>query len=134
MKMLKLMQINALTSYHDGSIYSDLFKDVYGSRPCDANFESVESFYEDMEFLSKQWSKHQDDEVMQQEENWTDFVYRVEDTMEIVKNCDRKGAIAIIADAEGETERVAWYGYERLEYLFTLKYGSIQKWLDEEVE
>ena len=38
--MLTLRDINAATNSRDGDIYSDLYKDVYGSRPRHAEFAS----------------------------------------------------------------------------------------------
>ena len=49
--MLTLSDINELTNSKDGDIYSDLHKDVYGSRPRYAQFESIEEFDKDFEFL-----------------------------------------------------------------------------------
>lgn len=128
--MLTLMQIDALTSSHDGSVYSDLYKEVWGSRPYNAEFASLEAFDEEMTYLSDKLDMMLAAEDLREKQNFVTFVARVEDTMKIVTNIDRKQAIAIIADAESLTEKVAWYGYESLEYLFDLKYGSIRKWLE----
>ena len=55
-EMLTLSDINLLTDSHDGDIYSDLYKDVYGCRPRYAQFVSVEEFDQDYEFLCKKLS------------------------------------------------------------------------------
>ena len=49
--MLTLSDINTLTNSKDGDIYSDLYKDVYGSRPRYAQFRDLEEFQDDYDFL-----------------------------------------------------------------------------------
>ena len=44
--MLTLRDINAATGSKDASIYSDLYKEVYGCRPYNPKFESVEAYAE----------------------------------------------------------------------------------------
>ena len=131
-KMLTLSDINTLTNSHDGNIYSDLYKDVYGSRPRYAQFVSIEEFAEDFEFLVNRLNELVEREAIVQQENFADFVTRVEETMQIVQDCTRERAIEIIADAHGiSAEEFDFYGLEALEYKFNLKYGSIAKWVSE---
>lgn len=130
--MFTLSNINALTNSHDGDIYSDLYKDVYGSRPRYAQFESIEEFDKDFEFLVNRLNEQNEREAIEQQENFVGFVARVEETMQIVQNCTRERAIQIIADAHGiSAEEFNFYGLEALEYKFNLKYGSIAKWVSE---
>ena len=130
--MLTLMDINTLTNSHDGDIYSDLYKDVYGCRPRYAQFESIEEFDADYEFLVKKLNEQIGDEKIRHERNFADFVCRVDGVMQMVQGCDRERAIKIICEAEGiSDEEFDFYGLESLEYKFDLKYGSIAKWLSE---
>lgn len=130
--MLTLSDINTLTNSHDGNIYSDLYKDVYGSRPRYAQFESIEEFDNDFEFLVNRLNEQNEREAIAQQENFSDFVTRIEETMQIVQGCTRERAIEIIADAHGiSAEEFDFYGLEALEYKFNLKYGSIAKWVSE---
>ena len=130
--MFTLSNINALTNSHDGDIYSDLYKDVYGSRPRYAQFESIEEFDKDFEFLVNRLNEQNEREAIEQQENFVGFAGRVEETMQIVQNCTRERAIQIIADAHGiSAEEFNFYGLEALEYKFNLKYGSIAKWVSE---
>ena len=130
--MLTLRDINAATNSRDGDIYSDLYKDVYGSRPRYAQFESIEEFDKDFEFLVNRLNEQNEREAIEQQENFVGFVARVEETMQIVQNCTRERAIQIIADAHGiSAEEFNFYGLEALEYKFNLKYGSIAKWVSE---
>ena len=130
--MLTLSDINTQTNSHDGDIYSDLYKDVYGSRPRYAQFESIEEFDKDFEFLVNRLNEQNEREAIEQQENFVGFVARVEETMQIVQNCTRERAIQIIADAHGiSAEEFNFYGLEALEYKFNLKYGSIAKWVSE---
>lgn len=124
--MLTLRDINTLTKSHDGNIYSDLYKDVYGSRPRYAEFASIEEFDADFEYLVKKLDKQLEEEKSQQVINRERFEERVKETMELVIGTDRARAIEIIADAEGELESMEFYGYERLEYCFDLGYGYIK--------
>ena len=130
--MFTLSNINALTNSHDGDIYSDLYKDVYGSRPRYAQFESIEEFDKDFEFLVNRLNEQNEREAIEQQENFVSFVARVEETMQIVQNCTRERAIQIIAEAEGISEQeFDFYGLEILEHELNLKYGSIIRWLSE---
>ena len=130
--MFTLSNINALTNSHDGDIYSDLYKDVYGSRPRYAQFESIEEFDKDFEFLVNRLNEQNERVAIEQQEHFVGFVARVEETMQIVQNCTRERAIQIIADAHGiSAEEFNFYGLEALEYKFNLKYGSIAKWVSE---
>jgi hypothetical protein len=128
--MLTLSDINAVTNSNDGDIYSDLYKDVYGCRPRYERFESVEEFDSNFKFLVGQLNRQQDEKSVRQARNFAEFVARVDVTMHLVENIDRVRAIEIIAEAEDELEAFKWYGYERLEWHFNLKYGSIKQWLE----
>ena len=130
--MLTLSDIDTLTKSRDGSIYSDLYKDVYGSRPRGATFASVEEFDNDFTRLSKRLDEQLDEEKIRQERNFAEFVCRVDGIMGLVKNCfDNAAAVAIICEAEGiDDEEMRFYGWESLEYRLDLKFGSIKKWLE----
>lgn len=130
--MLTLSDINALTKSHDGDIYSDLYKDVYGSRPRYAKFESIEEFDEDYEFLVKRLNEKMEQEREEQIVNFAYFETHVEEVQEIMNNCTRERAIEAIAEANGiDEEEFKFYGLESLEYKFGLKFGSIAQWLSE---
>lgn len=124
--MLTLADINRETNSHDGEIYSDCYKDVHGFRPRYARFESIEDFDASYEQLVKQLSEQIDEDQVRKAANLEKFFIRVADTMDLC-NCDQVRAIEIIADAEGEAEALKFYGYERLEWCFDLKYGSIKQ-------
>ena len=128
--MLTLRDINTATNSKDGSIYSDLYKEVYGCRPYNPTFESVEAFDADFEALSRLLDKEIESEAEYQQIYFDKFVARVEETMQIVQGTTRERAIEIIADADGELEELKFYGYERLEWSYDLKYGSIKQWLE----
>ena len=131
--MLTLRDINELTKSHDGDIYSDLYKDVYGSRPRYAQFASMEEFDTDFEALVNMLNKQMDEEAKQQLINRERFEQRINDTMALVQGVDRVRAIEIIADAEGELESMEFYGYERLEWCFDLGFGYIKTTMQEAV-
>ncbi len=132
-KMLSLTDINAATNSYDGDVYSDLYKDVYGIRPRTAAFKSVEEFDADFKLLISQLNEQQAEEEIRQAANLEKFASRVRETMELC-NCDAERAVEIIADAEGELDSYQWYGYERLEWHFNLKYGSIKTLMKENVQ
>lgn len=130
--MLTLSDINRLTNSHDGDIYSDLYKDVYGGRPRGTTFESIEEFDKDFDFLSKCLDRMIEDETAEKQIRWINFLDRVISTRELVSNCDTERAVYIIADAEGiNREELNFYGWESLEYKLGLKYGSIKPFLEE---
>ena len=130
--MLNLSDINALTNSHDGDIYSDLFKDVCGFRPRGgfAQFESIEEFGADFKRLVEQLAFQNREDAIRQEKNFRVFVSRIEKIQELIPGTSVEHAIEILADAEDELEDLNFYGYERLEYCFDLKFGSIMKWLE----
>jgi hypothetical protein len=130
--MLTLSDINVLTNSKDGDIYSDLYKDVYGSRPRYAQFRDLEEFHDDYDFLCNKLDEQIEQQQVEQARNFDEFVARVEETMQIVEGATRERAIEIIADAEGISEdEFDFYGLEILEYRFELKFGSISRWLSE---
>jgi len=130
--MLTLSDINTLTNSKDGDIYSDLYKDVYGSRPRYAQFRDLEEFQDDYDFLCNKLDEQLEQLHVEQTRNFDEFVARVEETMQIVEGATRERAIEIIADAEGISEgEFDFYGLEILEYRFELKFGSISRWLSE---
>jgi len=128
--MLTLSDINTATNSRDGDIYSDLYKDVHGFRPRYARFESTEEFDADFERLVKQLAVQETEEAEINARNFTKFIARIDETMQLVQGTDRVRAIEIIADADGELEDMKFYGYERLEWAYNLKYGSIKQWLE----
>lgn len=129
--MLTLADINTATNSRDGDIFSDLFKDVCGFRPRGdlAQFESLEAFDAEFERLVAELNRQQDEDTVRQSANLNKFFERVLETMHLC-NCDRYRAIEIIADAEGELEAFQFYGYERLEWCFDLRFGSIKEALE----
>lgn len=126
--MLTLGQINEVTRSKDGDIYSDLYKDVYGSRPRHAQFASIEEFDKDFEYLVGKLSEQIDEDKIRQDANLEKFKIRVAETMALC-NCDKLRAVEIIAEAEDEADAYKWYGAERLEWCFDLKFGSLKQWL-----
>ncbi len=130
--MLTLRDINTATGSKDACIYSDLYKDVYGCRPYNPTFESVEAFDADFEELSRLLEKEIESEAEYQQIYFDKFVARVQETMEIVQGATRERAIEIIAEAEGiRAAEFDFYGLEILEHELNLKFGSISKWLSE---
>jgi hypothetical protein len=130
--MLTLRDIDAATGSKDACIYSDLYKEVYGCRPYNPTFESVEAFDADFEYLSLKLDKQIAYEQDRQEKAFMQFTARVAATMYLVAGSTRERAIEIIAEAEGISEReFDFYGLEILENELNLKYGSIAKWLSE---
>ena len=129
--MLTLSDINTLTNSKDGDLFSDLFKDVCGFRPRGtlAQFESLDAFDAEYKRLAQELSRQLDEDRVRQAANVDKFFERVSETMQLC-SCDQVRAIEIIADAEGELEELKFYGYERLEWCFDLKYGSIKAALE----
>ena len=128
-KMLTLSDINTATNSRDGDLFSDLHKDVYGFRPRGLTFDSTEDFDAEFERLVGRLSEQLDEDAVRQSANLNKFFERVLETMELC-NCDQYRAIEIIADAEGELDAFQFYGYERLEWVFDLKFGSIKEALE----
>ena len=132
--MITLRDINALTNSKDGCIFSDLYKDVYGSRPgADYRFESIDAFDADMVYLSDKLDRQIAKQAIEQQNNFYEFVCQVDDMQKVMNNCTRERAIEHIAFGEGISKKeFDFYGLEILENELNLKYGSIAKWLSEE--
>lgn len=124
--MLTLSEINTLTNSKDGDMFSDLYKDVHGFRPRYISFASVEEFDARYTELCAELSMQIEEDKVRQAANLEKFAERVRETMELC-NCDQRRAVEIIADAEGELDEYRFYGPERLEWHFDLKYGSIKQ-------
>jgi hypothetical protein len=131
--MITLRDINALTNSKDGCIFSDLYKDVYGSRPgADYRFESIDAFDADMVYLSDKLDRQIAKQAIEQQNNFYEFVCQVDDMQKVMNNCTRERAIEHIAFGEGISKKeFDFYGLEILENELNLKYGSIAKWLSE---
>lgn len=124
--MLSLVDINAATNSKDGDIYSDLYKDVYGSRPRYAQFESVEEFDRDYEFLVNRLNEKMEQEREEQRQAIGQFEIRLNEIMYLVSNTDRVNALRILMDAEGVLEEFEFYGYESLEWRLGLPFGYVK--------
>lgn len=133
--ILTLADINAMfPETKDGSLYSDLYKDVYGSRPRYVTFVSMQEFEEDFAYLNMQAERQISEEKIEQHYNFEAFVARVNETMQIVQGTTHQRAVEIIAEAEGCTaDDLNFYGYEVLEHELGIKYRSIKQWLSEVV-
>lgn len=130
--MLTLRDINAATGSKDACIYSDLYKDVYGSRPYNPTFESVEAFDADFAYLADTLDKQIQQEAIEQQNNFWEFECCVDDMQTVMNGCTRERAIELLAEGEGiSKEEFDHYGLEILEHRLNLKFGSIAKWLSE---
>lgn len=125
--MYTLSDINALTNSDDGSIYSDMFKDIYGGRPRHAMFASVEEFDQALKSLSAEMEREIAREKSAKKLALESFMQLIEDTKAVVIGCDTKRALELIAQAEGYTdEDMMFYGWEILEYNMGIDYGSVE--------
>lgn len=107
--------------------YYELYKDVHGFRPRDFKEMTNQELKDAVEWLCKENDRQMEEDRQRQAKNVETFEQQVKDTMELVSGIDRKRAIEIIAEAEGELEDFQWYGYERLEWSFNLPYGYLKK-------
>jgi hypothetical protein len=93
-------------------------------------FESIEAFDAYYTELCADLSMQIDEDRIRQQANLEKFKERVAETM-LLCNCDKVRAVEIIADAEDEADAYKWYGAERLEWCFDLKFGALKEWLAE---
>ena len=129
-KMLTLMQIDALTSSHDGSTFSDLYKDVYGVRPRNVTFESLEAFDRDFTSLYDMLDEKIAHQQKMQAVDWERFQIRLERVMQ-ANGCAARNAVLVIGVQEGFAEKeLDNYGFEILEDHLGLKYSSILDFLE----
>jgi hypothetical protein len=130
--MLTLSEIARLTTSCDPSIYSDLYKDVYGCRPGNVKFASVEAFDKEFKYLCDELELQLAEDAAREAANFVKFEEYVNDVQNTV-GVDLDRAIRIIGDAEGmDEEDFQFYGYGMLEWKLGLKYGAIKKFLGED--
>lgn len=133
--MLTLSDINAATNSRDGSVFSDLFKDVYGYRPRGnlAQFNSIEEFDAEFDRLSVKLSKQLDEERVQELHNFSKFVATIEEILTSKASSDMsyEDAVLHLVVQLNRVEDVCFYGYEVIEHQLNIPYGSIDKFLEE---
>ena len=98
--MYTLSDINALTNSDDGSIYSDMFKDIYGGRPRHAMFASVEEFDLALKSLSAEMEQKTVSEIMSEmeqdircdiyreifgHESWAEEIFRLRTELHLIR-------------------------------------------------
>lgn len=107
------------------SLYSDLYKDVYGCRPRNVYFPSYEVYLDRYHSLVKELDIVIEQEKKLQQSSIVVFEQMVDKTMALV-GCDRTRAIVIIAQSENITaEELEVYKYGSLEYSYGLPFGYI---------
>jgi hypothetical protein len=133
--MLTLSDINALTASHDGDIFSDLHKDVYGYRPRGVIFDSIEDFDATYERLVHKLEMQLAVEKHEKAIRWSEFLDRIDTIKQLVANTDTLRACEILCDAEGiDAEERSFYGWESLEWKLGLQFGSIKPYLMENAQ
>ena len=127
--MLTLSDIETQVGGNMGSIYSDIYKDVYGCRPRGSTFESIEKFNEDFDWLCSQNDKQMEEEKFIEAARADRFIARVSDIQSTVIGSSKEDAIRYIIQAEDKEKDVEFYGYEALEYKLGLKFGFIKEFI-----
>lgn len=119
------MQMTDAITQQELSVYSDLYKDVYGCRPRNVYFASYEAYLESYHFLVKEFDIVIEQEKKVEQRNIVIFEQMVDNTMALV-GCDRARAIVIIAQSENiSAEELEVYKYGSLEYSYGLPFGYI---------
>jgi hypothetical protein len=113
------------------AVYSDLYKDVYGSRPRNVAFASREAFNEEWDYLVTTLEANMSREAQEQELAFKDFVTAV-NIVRGTMRCGLQKAIDTLIEADELIGDVDFYGYEAVEYAYGLKYGTIAKMLAED--
>lgn len=119
------MEISDAVTDQEFSLYSDLYKDVYGCRPRNVYFPSYEVYLERYHLLVKELEMVMEQEKELEQSNIVIFEQMVDNTMALV-GCDRARAIVIIAQSENiSAEELEVYKYGSLEYSYGLPFGYI---------
>lgn len=133
--MLTLSDINTATNSRDGSVFSDLFKDVYGYRPRGnlAQFNSIKEFDAEFDRLSVKLSEQLDEKRVQELHNFSKFVATIEEILTSKASSDMsyEDAVLHLVVQLNRVEDVCFYGYEVIEHQLNIPYGSIDKFLEE---
>ena len=109
---------------NSGYCYSDMFKDVYGSRPRGYTWVTVEEFEADFDRLDKQWAENEAHESAVQVANLVALELRISNLIE-TGAADRGAAIRWLNQAE-DTDGDTSY----LEYKLNVPYGTLEKMLE----
>lgn len=126
--MLTLADINEMTNSNDGCIYSDLYKDVYGTRPRNATFFNLEDFDADMKYLSEALDRQIAEDNVRQQISIESFETDLKNIMDTVANTTREDALRLLLQAQDfDMKQIEFYGYEVVEHEFNLPYGYIKK-------
>lgn len=130
--MLTLGDIDSLfPDSFDGSVFSDLHKDVYGFRPRYINFSNIEEFNIEFEYLIETNNRQIEEEAAAQAKRVSEFETHVEKLAELLNNNNREDLLWVVVDAEGiDREDIKFYGWERFEFELDLPYGYINKSLE----
>ena len=134
--MLTLSDIDTATNSRDGSVFSDLFKDVYGYRPRGnlAQFNSIKEFDAEFDRLSVKLSEQLDEKRVQELHNFSKFVATIEEILTSKASSDimsYEDAVLHLVVQLNRVEDVCFYGYEVIEHQLNIPYGSIDKFLEE---
>lgn len=108
-------------------LYSDLYKDVYGSRPRNVFFASQAELDADVDFLCKKLDAQIEEQNLAQANNMVAFEARLAGIQSIVANTSREDAFRILLQSEGLDSDFDWYGTEVVEHNFNLPYGSLRE-------
>ena len=108
-------------------LYSDLYKDVYGSRPRNVFFASQAELDADVDFLCKQLDSQLDEEKIIQAANAVKFETRLAEIQALVQDSTRENAFRLLLQAEELDRDFDWYDVGVIEHHFNLRYGSLKQ-------
>jgi hypothetical protein len=119
--MLNLTEIAAMDTR--ANVYSDLHKDCYGYRPRDVEFDTLENFQKDFDYMAVVVLPRvmQDEDVAEQAAIVT-LEASITIIMNTVQGCTRQSAIRFLDEAE---ETGQDWGY--FEYHMGVPYGYVEK-------
>lgn len=107
-------------------LYSDLYKDVYGSRPRNVFFASQAELDADVEFLCRQLDKKLLEQQTDEAAAEMAFESRLKETQALVVNSTEQDAFRVLLQSEDIDQDFDWYGTDFIEYHFGLKYGYLR--------
>ena len=126
--MLTLADIDAMfPATHDGSVFSDLYKECYGSRPRGITFESAEAFTREFDRLANDiLPAVMDEDAERKAVALQRLEARIADIHAVMPTSTKADIIRYIGDAENVGGDL-----EYLDYKLGVQYGTCKRLTEE---
>lgn len=125
--MITLSDIdNMFPQTRDGSVYSDLYKDLYGTRPRNLAFKDIQDFQESWNALSRQLEDQLEEERVSSMAARDQFDHSLNLLRQYFPQATQLDIMRYLADANGCYDDGV-YDWEYLDYKLNLATGTCEE-------